>query len=263
MYGAIIGDIIGSAFERSGSRIKTKNFELFSKNSKPTDDSYMTVAVAKAILLSKGNREKFKVEVVRQMRFVGRAHLDCGFGSNFIKWIESENMGAYGSIGNGSAMRVSPVGNYFKDIKTVSEYAKISSEVSHNTEDSIIGAEAVASAVYLAKNKKSKAEIKCFIEKNYNYNLNKTVDEIRPSYEFNATARGSVSEGIISFLDAEDFEDAIRNAVSLGGDSDTLAAIAGSVAENYFGIPPEFIKKANKYFSRDILEVIFKFYEVI
>ncbi len=235
MLGAIIGDIVGSVYEFESD--KTKNFELFTEKSRLTDDSLMTVAVgcacAKANL---GNEEDFKSWVVYYMRKIGREFPSAGYGYHFFRWIKDDSMGAYNSFGNGTAMRVSPVAWVAKSLEETEKLAKWSAEVTHNHPEGVKGAQAVAAAIHLARVGKTKSEIKEYIEKNY-YALNFTLDEIRPTYEFDVTCQGSVPQAIQCFLESTDFEDAIRNAVSLGGDGDTQAAIAGAIAEAHYGIP--------------------------
>lgn len=263
MLGAIIGDIVGSKYEFKSD--KTKDFELFTEDSHLTDDSMMTIAVgcacAKADLC---DEEDFKSRVIYYMRKIGREYPSAGYGYLFFRWINSDSMQAYNSFGNGSAMRVSPVAWVANSLEETETLAKWSAEVTHNHPEGIKGAQAVAAAVYLARIGRSKAEIKEYIEKKY-YKLSFTLDEIRPTYEFDVTCQGSVPQAILCFLESTDFEDAIRNAVSLGGDGDTQAAMAGSIAEAYYGIPEEIrhtgIKKINStimhYFNKS-LSLIYK-----
>lgn len=231
MVGAIIGDIAGSKYEFHN--IKTKEFPLISKGCTFTDDTVMTVAVARAILTAMENRIDFKKELVKEMQTLGRMFPHAGYGGLFSSWLESENPVPYNSFGNGSAMRVSPCGMIAVELEEALSLAKVSAEVTHNHPEGIKGAQAVAGAIFLAKIKKSKAEIKTFIEENY-YLLDFTLDNIRENYRFDVTCQGSVPQAIVAFLESKDFEDAIRNAVSIGGDSDTIAAIAGSIAWAYY-----------------------------
>lgn len=250
MLGAIIGDIVGSVYEHGSD--KTKDFELFTQESDLTDDSMMTLAVgcacAKADLC---DEEDFKSWVIYYMRKIGRQYPFAGYGYHFFRWIKSDYMGAYNSFGNGSAMRVSPVAWAAKSLEEAEKLAKWSAEVTHNHSEGIKGAQAVAAAIYLAREGKSKTEIKDYIEEHY-YKLDFTLDEIRPAYEFDVTCQGSVPQAIQCFLEAADFEDAIRNAVSLGGDGDTQAAMAGAIAEAFYGIPPHLQEEAFKRFTRRI-----------
>lgn len=233
MYGAIIGDIIGSRYEFK--RIKTKRFPLFPLFSNVTDDSIMTVAVARALMEWQEHGGDLQNAVVRHMRALGKQYPNPvgAYGGRFKKWLRSYEPKPYKSCGNGSAMRVSPCGLLATSLKEALELAKASAEVTHNSYEGIKGAKAVAAAIYLAKTGCSKEEIRRYISKNF-YPLNKTLDQIRPTYRFNGTCQGSVPQSIIAFLESESYEDAIRNAVSLGGDADTMAAIAGSVAWSFY-----------------------------
>lgn len=244
MLGAIIGDIVGSIYERNS--IKTKNFKFWGAGCTFTDDTVMTLAVADAILEHLREKEEFKETLVKKMQAFGRKYPFAGYGKSFANWIYSECPEPYNSFGNGSAMRVSACAWLFGDLQSVIQCARQSAEVTHNHPEGIKGAEAVAAAVFLAKNKHSKEEIKKYIEDNY-YPLNMKLNEIRQRYHFDVTCQGTVPQAIIAFLESESFEDAIRNAVSLGGDSDTLAAITGSIAEAYYGIPKDIQEKAMGY----------------
>ena len=261
MLGAIIGDIVGSVYEFESD--KTKDFDLFTEESRLTDDSMMTIAVgcacAKADL---GNEEDFKSWVIYYMRKIGREFPSAGYGYHFFRWIKSDFMSAYNSFGNGSAMRVSPVAWVAKSLEETEKLAKWSAEVTHNHPEGIKGAQAVAAAIYLARMGKSKFEIREYIEQNY-YKLDFTLDEIRPTYEFDVTCQGSVPQAIQCFLESTDFEDAIQNAVSLGGDGDTQAAMAGAIAEAFYGIPDsikhnglEYIKGAARNYYNIFLKFI-------
>lgn len=245
MIGAIIGDIIGSPYEFSSS--KTKQFPLFSAASSPTDDSLMTMAVGlTCVTADTQNEEDFKSTLVATMREIGRQYPDADYGAGFYHWLMSDTMGSYGSYGNGCAMRVSPVAYAEASLAEVERLAKWSAEVTHDHPEGIKGAQAVAAAIFLAKEGKEKEEICSYIEEKY-YPLNFSLDEIRPSYHFDVTCQGSVPQAIVCFLESVSFEDAIRNAVSLGGDGDTIAAIAGSIAEAYYGIPEELQEQALEY----------------
>ena len=245
MLGTIIGDIVGSKYEFTSD--KTKDFELFSDDSCLTDDSMMTMAVDCACAKSDlDDEEDFKSWVIYYMRKIGREFPSAGYGYHFFRWIKSDFMGAYNSFGNGSAMRVSPVAWVANSLEQAETLAKWSAEVTHNHPEGIKGAQAVAAAIYLARTGKSKAEIKDYIEKHY-YKLDFTLDEIRPKYQFDVTCQGSVPQAIQCFLEATDFEDAIRNAVSLGGDGDTQAAMAGAIAEAFYEIPEDIKQKGLEY----------------
>ncbi len=250
MLGAIIGDVIGSVYE--WNPIKTKEFELFSENCRLTDDSCMTIAVGCACNNSDLYNEKdFKSTLAWWMRRIGRQYPRAGYGGMFTKWLRSDIMPAYHSFGNGSAMRVSPVAWYAESLEEAEKLAQWSAEVTHDHEEGIKGAQAVAAAIYLARIGKNKDEIKKYVEEKY-YVLNFTLDEIRPSYSFDVTCQGSVPEAIVCFLESKDYEDTVRNAVSLGGDCDTQAAIAGSIAEAYYGIPDTLKNKVFTFMDNNI-----------
>ena len=245
MLGAIIGDIVGSIYEFRSD--KTKSFPLFSPGCSPTDDSLMTMAVGVTCVSADiHNESEFKHTLALMMREIGRQYPDAGYGDRFFDWLMSDTMGPYGSYGNGSAMRVSPVAYVAGTLDEAEKLAKWSAEVTHDHPEGIKGAQAVAAAIYLAKEGHDKDEIRAYIEAKY-YDLDFTLDEIRPSYSFDVTCMGSVPQAIMCFLEAEDFEDAVRNAISLGGDGDTIGAMAGAIAEAYFGIPDELQEEAMAY----------------
>jgi ADP-ribosylglycohydrolase len=233
MLGAIAGDIIGSVFEWNNN--KSKDFPLFSNKCDFTDDTVMTVATAYVLEKSDDYAKAYKE--------FGSLYPGRGYGGRFSWWIRSKSSEPYNSFGNGSAMRVSPVGFAFDTLEEVLKEAKKSAEVTHNHPEGIKGAQATASAIFLARKRQGKEEIKAYIEEKFGYNLNRKLDEIRPGYEFNETCQGSVPEAIIAFLESDSFEDAIRNAISVGGDSDTIACITGGIAESYYGGVPEEIKQ--------------------
>lgn len=246
MLGAIAGDIIGSPYEFNRNNIKTTDFPLFSERSRFTDDTVMTFAVARAIMRAIPERggipeiTDFAETVIDAMHELGHTYPKAGYGSKFVVWLSRRSREPYGSFGNGSAMRVSPVAWAFDDLETVETFAGISAMVSHNHPEGIKGAQAVAAAIFLARAENSKEQIREYITEKYGYDLSRTLDEIRPSYKFDATCQGSVPEAIIAFLDGESFEDTVRKAVSIGGDSDTIACIAGSIAEAFYaGVPKE------------------------
>jgi len=224
MLGAIAGDIIGSVFERNN--IKSTDFPLFSEGSRFTDDTVLTVAVAHAILDN--------LDYAETLKSYGRKYPNAGYGGSFRSWIFSSSTEPYNSWGNGSAMRVGPVGFAFETVDKVLAEAQRSAEVTHNHPEGIKGAQAVALAIFLARQGAGKAEIKQEVTNRFEYNLNRNLDEIRPAYQFDISCQGSVPEAIIAFLESENVEDAIRKAVSIGGDSDTIACIAGSIAYAYY-----------------------------
>lgn len=254
MIGAIIGDIAGSRFEFDNYR--KKDFELFTPDCFPTDDSIMTVAVGKAILQCGGDYSRLSQRAVECMQELGRPYPDCGFGGSFYKWIYSDDPQPYNSYGNGAAMRVSGAGFASGSLEEAKELAYKVTAVSHNHPEGIKGAESVAVAIYLAKSGSTKDEIAAYIRGNY-YKTNFTLDEIRPTYEFNETCQNTVPQAFAAFFEADDFEDTIRNAISVGGDSDTLAAIAGSIAEAYYGVPRDLRLKAESYLNTDKYAMIY------
>ena len=231
MLGAIAGDIIGSRFERNP--IKTSDFELFHPNCRFTDDSVLTLAVADHIFLGSDLTDTLK-EYFHQ-------YPDAGYGAGFLQWASSPSLKPYNSFGNGSAMRVSPVGFAFDSLEAVLEKARATAEVTHNHPEGIKGAQATAAAIFLARTGGSKKKIKSFIETQFQYDLNQSLDAIRPQYTFDATCQGSVPQAITAFLESDNFEDAVRKAVSLGGDSDTQACIAGGIAHAFYGKLPDII----------------------
>jgi ADP-ribosyl-[dinitrogen reductase] hydrolase len=232
MIGAILGDIVGSRFEFTpkGKRNKSEDFQFITSDCFFTDDTAMTIATADAIL----NNKDFAL-VYKEW---GRKYPNLGYGSNFRSWLEGDSCEPYNSYGNGSAMRVSPVGWLFNDLETVMDKAEESSSVTHNHIEGIKGAVSVAVCIYLARNKTSKKIIKEFIETYFGYDLDRTIAEIRPNYRFDVSCQGSVPESIICFLESTSVVDAIRKAVSLGGDTDTQACIAGSIAEAHYNYIP-------------------------
>lgn len=237
MLGAIAGDIIGSVYEFTGQ--KQYDFEMLPKGSRFTDDSVMTIAVAHWMSHcdEEGNTDHSKEHLIRCMQTLGHKYPYAGYGGSFNAWLWCENPQPYNSWGNGAAMRVSPVGLYTKTLDEALELAKISAEVSHNHPEGVKGAQAVASAVWMAKHGHPKDEIRDYIMARFHYDLMRTVDEIRPTYQWDVSCQGSVPESIICFLEGKDFEDVVRLAVSLGGDADTMACIAGSIAACIYPIP--------------------------
>ncbi len=238
MIGAILGDIIGSPYEFDQGN-KSKDFPLFSERSTFTDDTVMTLAVAQGILDAGKNAddETVRQSIIRSMRELGRRYPNAGYGGQFRWWLRSHDPQPYNSWGNGSAMRVSSAGWLFDDLEDVLRAAKLSAEVTHNHPEGIKGAQATAAATFLARTGHSKAEIKSYIEDTFHYDLSRTCDEIRPTYRHVESCQETVPEAITAFLEGNSFEDVIRTAVSLGGDCDTLTAIAGSIAEGFYGVP--------------------------
>lgn len=238
MLGSIVGDVVGSVFE--WNNYKGVDFSLFSKGSFFTDDSVMTLAVADALLCMEdrdiGNDELVRKAVRESMIVYGRSFPDCGYGSRFREWLFSDDPKPYFSFGNGSAMRVASVAYFALDLRDALRLARLSAEVTHNHPEGIKGAQAVAGCVYLARSGESKVVIREFVEDGF-YNLDFTLDEIRDDYSFDVSCQGSVPEAIVAFLESDSFESAIRLAVSIGGDSDTVGAIAGGIAGAFYGVP--------------------------
>jgi ADP-ribosylglycohydrolase len=250
MLGAIAGDIIGSIYEWKNR--KTKHFPLFSPNCKFTDDTVLTVAVAEVIL----NNHKY----VNYFKDYHRRYPHAGYGGMFHQWVKSNQSEPYNSWGNGSAMRVSPIGFAFDDLETVLSKAKQSAEVTHNHPEGIRGAQATAAAIFLGRTHHSKDEIKSYIENQFGYDLSQSIDEIRPTYKFDSSCQGTVPQAIAAFLESTDFEDAVRNAVSLGGDSDTLTCITGGIAQAFYGgVPDAIAQKVWAHLDPHLSQVTQKF----
>lgn len=263
MIGAILGDMIGAPFEFDRGN-KTKDFPLFSKESLFTDDSVMTIAVAEALMdtVGKSNAE-IRAALVASMQKWGRLYPHAGYGGMFRHWLMAKNPEPYGSFGNGSAMRVSSAGWLFDTLEETRRIAALTAEVTHNHPEGIKGAEATASAIFMARNGSTKDEIREYITKEFGYDLSRTSDDIRPKYRHNETCQKTVPEAITSFLEGTDFEDVIRTAVSIGGDCDTLTCIAGGMAEAFYGIPEEIVNECRKRLPDDILAVVDRFYDTL
>ena len=255
MLGAIIRDIAGSRFE--WNNIKTKDFELltFVGRCRPTDDSIMTLAIAKAILACNGDYKQLGQHAVSCMQKLGRRYSHAGYGGKFYKWINSSYPRPYHSFGNGAAMRVSPCGFAASTLAEAKSLARAVTEVTHNHPEGLKAAEAVSVAIFLAKSGKSILEIRDYIESHY-YKINFTLDIIRPVYSFDVSCQGSVPQAFEAFFESTDFEDTIRNAISIGGDSDTIAAIAGGIAEAYYGIPADLRKHALTFLDKTQLDIL-------
>jgi ADP-ribosylglycohydrolase len=247
---AIIGDVIGSIYE--WENCKSTNFNLFDPRCRFTDDSVLTMAVADAIL----NKKDFADTIWRY----GRKYSGRGYGGRFKKWLKSDDKQPYYSYGNGSAMRVSPIGFAYNDLPTVMEMAKQSAEVTHDHPEGIKGAQAIATAVFLARQGQSKAEIKAFISSTFDYDLSFSIAQIRPTYTFDVTCQGSVPQAIVAFLDSSDFESAIRLAISIGGDSDTIACMAAAIAAAFYKeIPPEILDFVTARLPIEFIELLNEF----
>ncbi len=248
MIGAIAGDMIGAPYERFG--IKCKDFDIVVAEF--TDDTVLTVAVAD-VLLNEGDF----AETIKQY---ARRYPHRGYGGSFQQWIWAPENKPYGSFGNGSAMRVSPVGFAFDTVEDVLRCAERSAEVTHNHPEGIRGAQAVALAVYLARTGSSKADIRTEMAGRFGYDMDRTVDGIRPGYRFDVSCQGSVPESIISFLESTSYEDAIKNAISLGGDADTMACIAGGIAQAYYRhIPASIVGQVQEKLAQDLLAIAEQF----
>lgn len=253
IIGAICGDIIGST--REFYPIKTKYFELFEKKSTFTDDTVMTLAIAKWLCENNDSKEA----LIKNLKYFGNNYPNAGYGGRFFNWLRQESPEPYGSWANGSAMRVSPCAWVANSLSESQKLAQTSAIVTHNHPDAIIGALATSDAIFLARTGSSKDEIKEHIEKEYGYELSVPLDEIRPTYKFDVSCRGSVPESIICFLEGSDFEDTIRNAVSLGGDADTQAAIAGSIASAYWDVPKNIYEESLNRLDNRLFQVFIEF----
>lgn len=256
MLGAIIGDIVGSRFEFNN--IKTKEFDLMNHNCFFTDDTVMSLAIAKAILESNDDYTNLSQTAVKYMQRIGQKYRNCGYGNKFYYWVFSPNPKPYGSYGNGAAMRVSACGLVANSIEEAIELSRKVTEITHNHPEGIKGAEATAVAIYLAKTGSNILEIRDYINEHY-YPMNFKLDDIRDSYKFNETCQETVPQAIEAFLESNSFEDAIRNAISIGGDSDTLAAITGSIAEAYYGIPSDIRNLAITFLDERLLKILVDF----
>ena len=266
MFGAVIGDIVGSRFEFEDH--KSKDFDLFGndglKNTvcEYTDDSVMTIAVADALLSFDRipDDDSFKNKLIERMHYHGRKRMNAGYGPRFYKWLKEGSTKPYYSFGNGSAMRVSPVGWVCDSLEDTLHIAKLTAEVTHNHPEGIKGAQAVAAAIMMSRNGKTKDEIRQYTETHfYNNTAGLFLDIIRPDYTYDVSCHGSVPVALVAFFEATDFEDAIKNAVSVGGDSDTLACITGGISEAFYGVPDQIRKKAESYIDEEMLSVSLAF----
>ncbi len=255
ILGAISGDVIGSVYENRP--IKTKEFELFSHYSIFTDDTVMTLAIAEWLLEDKTSKDV----LIKNLKYFGNLYPNAGYGGRFIHWLMEDSPEPYQSWGNGSAMRVSPCAWVACSLEEAQHLARLSAIVTHDHPEGIKGALATCDAIYLARSGYGKDEIKSHVESNYNYDLSFSLDEIRPYYDFDVSCQGSVPESIVSFLEADRFEDTIRNAISLGGDADTLAAIAGSIASAYWEIPQNIVDNTICRLDDTLLDVLMDFEE--
>lgn len=256
MIGAIVGDIVGSRFEWDNH--KSKDFELFHEKCFFTDDSVMTLAVCDALLCAKADYSNLRQTAVKSLRRIGRPYPDCGYGGSFYHWMYTGNPKPYGSYGNGAAMRVSGCAYAAKSLEEAIQLSGIVTEITHNHPEGIKGAEATTVAVYLARTGSSMEEIRGHMAQYYGP-FDFTLDQIRDTYEFDETCQGTVPQALEAFFESVSFEDAIRNAISIGGDSDTLAAITGAVAEAYYGIPEKIKKQAISYLDKRLYEILWEF----
>ena len=260
MYGAILGDMIGAPYEFDRGD-KTKDFPLFSFGSRYTDDTVMTIAVADAQMgwdKSKGI-DDLKKQAIHSMREWGARYRRKGYGAAFRNWLVSDDPQPYNSYGNGAAMRISSVGWLYEDLETTRAIARAVTEVTHNHPEGVKGAESVASAILMARNGKTKEDIKLYMIEEFEYDLSRTCDEIRPNYHHVESCQETVPEAITAFLESVDFEDAIRTAVSLGGDCDALACITGSIAEAYYGVPEHLKGICISRLPEDMKDVLIRF----
>lgn len=258
MFGAIVGDMVGSVYE--WNNVKTTEFPLFTELSTFTDDSVMTIAVAHAVLnAAEAGRDLSHGELTDLMRAYGKIYPDAGYGGRFRQWLRTPYPKPYHSFGNGSAMRVSPVAWAADDLQTVEHLATVSAEVTHNHPEGIKGAQAIAGCILLARLGASNQEIRSYAEDKHGYDLGFTLDEIRPAYEFDVSCQGSVPQAIVAFLESTDFESAVRLAVSIGGDSDTIGAMAGSIAQARYGIPEWIVGEAYARLPKRLASVVERF----
>ena len=252
MIGAITGDIAGSIYERHN--IKTKEFPFFSPSCRFTDDTVLTIALADTILSGE--------PYVNNLKRFFKKYPHQGYGGSFKRWANSDSLEPYNSWGNGAAMRISPVGFAYDDLDMVLRKAEEFTIITHNHEEGIKGAQATSAAIFLARTKHSKNDIKDYIEDTFGYNLSCHVDEIRPSYRFTSSSQGTVPQAIRSFLDSNDFGDAIRTAISLGGDSDTIACITGGVAQAFYGgVPKEIQETVYSILDHELADITKSFME--
>ena len=259
MYGAILGDMIGAPYEfdRGG---KTKDFPLFSQGTEFTDDSVMTIAVAEALMDALGQPDdEIRKRLVSSMQRWGRRYPDAGYGFMFYHWLRSGDPQPYGSFGNGSAMRVSAAGWLYDTLEETRHMARLTAEVTHNHPEGIKGAEAAASAIYMARTGAGKDAIREYVSREFGYDLTRTCDQIRPAYYHVESCQKTVPEAVTAFLEGTSFVDVIRTAVSLGGDCDTLTCIAGGMAEAFYGVPDELKAECLNRIPADMRDVVKRF----
>ena len=258
MFGAILGDMIGAPYEFNN--IHTEDFTLFTSRTEFTDDTVMTLAVADALMEAYGKDEtEIKYQLVRKMQAYGKKWPHAGYGGMFAQWLREKYPEPYNSFGNGSAMRVSPAGWLYDTLEETLQKAQWTAEVTHNHPEGIKGAQAAAACIWMARNQYGKDEIMNYVTETFGYDLTETTDSIRKWYFFNETCQKTVPQAIRVFYESGSFEETIRKSVSLGGDSDTLACIAGSIAEAYYGVPDEMKQEALKRLDPRLITVLEKF----
>ena len=258
MLGAIVGDIVGSIYEFQNT--KSMDFDLITPWSNFTDDSVMTLAVAKWLVEDEAHTIHYLIYCMQEL---GNRYPNAGYGGNFSAWLREDEPQPYNSWGNGAGMRVSPVGLYAKTLDEALALAAITASVSHNHPEGVKGAQAIATSVFLCKQGKSKQEIKDYVERTFGYDLHRTIAEIRPRYDFDVSCQGSAPEAIIAFLEGNSFEEVVRLAISLGGDSDTIGAMAGAIAACMYPIPDEITERCNGILTEDLREIKDRFCELI
>ena len=256
MLGAIVGDIVGSRFQ--DENFKSKEFDFITSDCYFTDDTIMTVAITDG-LMNGGTSEDF----IKSMKKFGWLYPDEEYGIMFYNWLHGNTISPYNAWSNGSAMRVSPIGWWYDSLDMTEKAAKISAAVTHNHPEGIKGAQAIAASIFLARTGESKENIKAYISDTYKYDLSRTLDAIRPKYDFDISCRGTVPESIIAFLESNGFEDAIRNAISIGGDCDTIAAMTGGIAQAAYGIPDSIQQKAISILEPPLLIVINRWQDIM
>lgn len=250
MLGALVSDMIGSVYEFHNT--KSTDFDLFSIESRFTDDTVMTLAVAKWLTEDEAHTIHYLICCMQEL---GQHHPAAGYGGRFMRWLFMENPQPYNSWGNGAGMRVSPVGLYAKTLDEALALAALTASVSHNHPKGVKGAQAIATSVFLCRTGKSKQEIKEYVEQTFGYDLNRTIADIRPIYEFTESSQASVPEAIIAFLEGNSFEEVIRLAVSIGGDSDTIACMAGAIAACMYPIPDEIAERCDSLLTDDLRDI--------
>lgn len=262
MLGAVIGDIAGSAYE--WNNVKTDDFEMFGEGSRFTDDTVMSCATAEAVLCLKEKNEiaeehTSKVYASLYKRYYMR-YPDAGYGAAFAKWAQDDRLFVQGSYGNGASMRIAPIGFAFDRLDDVLVHAERSCLYTHNNREAISGAQAVAGSIFLARSGKTKGEIRRFVQKTAGYNLNFKLRDIKDTYCFSSRTKLSVPVAITAFLEADSYEDAVRRAISVGGDSDTIACIAGGIAQAFYGAIPEWMEnEALKRLAPKLFDIIERF----